>query len=225
MDLSAILAATAQTAQNHQQQAPIIDINLYWQHVATLGLREALTLIAFGAVCIVYGWRIFKILVVIGAAVIGMFVGMELGRRLGSEVWGGVIGAAALAIMAMPLTKWAVSVLSAIAGAIITGGVWYACGLSQEYMWVGALVGAVAGGMISFIIFKISVMLFTTLAGTAMVLTGVLALLNLYPDTSKDIKTFVLAHIWFVPVALIVPAIGFIFLQHKFVKGSSSWEV
>jgi hypothetical protein len=28
-----------------------------------------------------------------------------------------------------------------------------------------------------------------------------------------------------VPAALIVPTIGFVFLQNKFVKGSSSWEV
>ncbi|MDO8304020.1 MAG: hypothetical protein Q7T18_12355 [Sedimentisphaerales bacterium] len=223
MDFSTILAATANTAQNSQANA--IDINLYWQQILTLHLRESLTLIAFGAVCIIYGWRIFTILVSICAGVIGMVLGMEVGKRVGSEVWGGVIGLIVLASAAVPLLKWAVSVLAAIAGGIITGGIWYACGLPQQYLWAGALVGAVAGGMISFIVFKISVMLFTSLAGTAMALTGVLALLNLYEPTSKGIQDIVLGHIWAVPAALIIPTIGFIVLQNKFVKGSSSWEV
>jgi hypothetical protein len=223
MDLPAILAATAKAAQNNQQ-APIIDINLFWQQITTLHLRESLTLIAFGAVCILYGWRIFTILVSICAGFIGMLLGMEAGRRMGSEVWGGVIGLIVLAAAAIPLLKWAVSVLAAIAGGIITGGGWYACGLPQDYLWAGALVGAVAGGMISFIVFKISVMLFTSLAGTAMVLVGILALLNLYEPTSKNIQDIVLNHVWTVPTALIVPTIAFIFLQNKFVKGSSSWE-
>ena len=223
MDFPTILAAAAKTAQNGQQTT--IDVNLFWQQILTLHLRESLTLIAFGAVCIFYGWRIFTILVAICAGAIGMLLGMEVGRRLGSEVWGGVIGIVALAAVSVPLMKWAVSVLAAIAGGIITGGVWYACGFPQEYMWVGALVGAVAGGMISFIVFKVSVMLFTSLAGTAMVLTGVLALLHLYEPSSQGIEDLVLQHIWVVPVALIVPTLGFVFLQNKFVKGSSSWEV
>ena len=222
MDVPMLLAAAA---NNGATQSNIIDINMFWQQVLTLQLREALTLIAFGAVCILYGWRIFTILVAICAGAIGMIIGMELGRRMGSQVWGGVIGIIILAAVSIPFLKWAVAVLASIAGGIITGGIWYACGFPQEYMWAGALVGAVAGGMISFIIFKISVMLFTSLAGTAMVLAGVLALLNLYQPSSEGIKNIVLNHIWVTPVALIVPTLGFIFLQNKFVKGSSSWEV
>jgi hypothetical protein len=221
MDFTPILAEAAKAGQ----QAPVVDVNIFWQQVLTLHLRESLTLIAFGAVCILYGWRIFTILVAICAGAIGMILGMELGRRMGSEVWGGVIGIIVLAAIAIPFLKWAVAVLSAIAGGIITGGIWYACGFPPEYLWAGALVGAVAGGMISFIVFKISVMLFTSLAGTAMLLTGVLALLHLYQPSSQGIQDIVLGHIWVAPLALIVPTIGFIFLQNNFVKGSSSWEV
>jgi hypothetical protein len=221
MDCSAILAA-ADAAKN--QPVITFDVNLFWKHITSLGLRESLTLIAFGAVCILYGWRIFTILVSICAGFIGLLIGIEVGKRGGSEVWGGVIGLIVLAVAAVPLLKWAVSALAAIAGGIITGGIWYACGFPQQYMWAGALVGAVAGGMISFIVFKAAVMLFTSLAGTAMALTGVLALLHLYQPTSKNVQDIVLNHVWFVPVALIVPTIGFIFLQNKIGKGSGSAE-
>jgi hypothetical protein len=218
MDCSVILAA-AEAAKN--QPVITFDINLFWKHVTSLGLRESLTLIAFGAVCIFYGWQIFKILVSICAGFIGLIIGVELGKRGGSEVWGGVIGCVVLAAAAVPLVKWGVSVLAAIAGGIITGGIWHACGLPQQYLWAGAMVGAVAGGMISFIVFKVAVMLFTCLAGTAMAATGILALLHLYEPTSKGIADIVITHVWFVPLVMIVPTIGFIFLQNKMGKGSS----
>jgi hypothetical protein len=221
MNLSAILAA-ANAAQN--QPVITFDVVLFWKHVSSLGLRESLVLIAFGAVCILYGSQIFKILVSICAAFIGLLIGMELGKRANSEVWGGVAGCIVLAVAAVPLVKWAVSVLAAIAGGIITGGIWHACGLPQQYMWAGALVGAVAGGMISFIVFNAAVLLFTCLAGTAMAMTGILALLHLYEPTSKSIADVVLSHAWFVPLLLIVPTIGFMFLQNKMGKGSSGVE-
>ena len=59
--------------------------------------------------------------------------------------------------------------------------------------------------MISFIIFKIAVMLFSSLGGSALVVTGVLALLYLYPQTSEKVEELVFAHRWFLPVLLIVP--------------------
>jgi hypothetical protein len=218
MDYSAILAV-ADAAKN--QPVITFDVNLFWKHITSLGLRESLTLIAFGAVCVFYGSRIFTILVSICAGFIGLLIGMELGKRGGSEIWGGVVGCIVLAIAAMPLVKWGVSVLAAIAGGIITGGIWHACGFPQQYMWAGALVGAVAGGMISFIVFNAAVLLFTCLAGTAMAMTGVLALLHLYEPTSKGVADIVLTHAWFVPLVLIVPTIGFMFLQNKMGKGSS----
>ena len=154
MDFSAILAV-ADAAKN--QPVITFDVNLFWKHITSLGLRESLTLIAFGAVCVFYGSQIFKILVSICAAFIGLLIGIELGKRGNFEVWGGVIGCIVLAIAAVPLVKWAVSVLAAIAGGIITGGIWHACGLPPDYLWAGALVGAVAGGMISFIVDRKSV--------------------------------------------------------------------
>jgi hypothetical protein len=54
-------------------------------------------------------------------------------------------------------------VLGAVSGGILTAGVgwrWTASGIRLG----GGLVGLIAGGMISFIVFKIAVILFTSLA-------------------------------------------------------------
>ncbi|MDD5135700.1 MAG: hypothetical protein PHP01_09880, partial [Phycisphaerae bacterium] len=85
------------------------------------------------------------------------------------------------------------------------------------------------GGMISFIVFRISVMLFTSMGGGILVLVGLLALLHLYeesqPDSTNYIYTLVNGRNWFLPTALIfITAIGMI-IQNKLVKGASDWKL
>jgi hypothetical protein len=121
--------------------------------------------------------------------------------------------------------RWAVCVLGAVAGGILTSGIWYASGLPEKYIWAGALVGMVAGGMISFIIFKIAVVLFSSLGGSALMVVGVLAVLYRYMNTDGQIERLVCEQKWFMPVALMVPTIVGVILQNKFVKGSKDWDM
>jgi len=220
---SGVLAETSRLAADSKN--PMVSPGIFWQQIVSIGLREALGLVAFGFVCVFYGWRIYRGLVVICAAFIGMIVGISVGAKLGSEMWGGAVGLIVLAIVAFPLTKVGVAILGACAGGIITGGIWYALRLPYEYIWAGALVGFVAGGMVSFIVFRISIMLFTSLAGTAMVIFGLLAVFNLYQPTSQTIHNMVIEYQWFVPLVLILPALGCLFLQNKLIQNGSSFSL
>jgi len=138
---------------------------------------------------------------------------------------GGLIGMGVLAVLSVPLMRWAVCILGATAGAILTSGIWYACGLTERYIWAGGLIGLVAGGMISFIVFRVAVILFASLWGSGLMVIGCLALLYLYPATSVQVETLVFAQKWFLPVALTVPTLVGIIVQHKFVKGSKDWNL
>jgi hypothetical protein len=186
-------------------------------------------------VYLLYGWRVFKALTVISFGLIGMFIGISVGKGIGSQMWGGIFGLMVFAILSMPLMKYCICILGAIAGGVLTGAVWHACSLPQLYIWAGAAVGAVAGGMISFIVFRIAVMLFTSLGGSTIMMSGVLALLHQYQlfELSGEgkaagdtlIKNMVLNDQWFLPVALLTPTIVGLILQHKFIKKSSEWEI
>ena len=70
--------------------------------------------------------------------------------------------------------------LGALSGAILTGGVWLAGGLPEELAWAGGLAGLIAGGMMSFIVFKAAVVLFTSLGGSTLTVVGILAILYRY---------------------------------------------
>ena len=113
----------------------------------------------------------------------------------------------------------------AFAGAVFTAGVWYAIGLDPDYILAGALIGMVGGGMISFIVFKIAVILFTSMGGGALVLTGGLALLYRYAPANVTLENAVTNVRWVLPVALMVPMLVGLIAQHKFVKGSKEWEI
>ena len=230
MDYLTILAQASGTGNTEEVASSegIVPITWFWQQITTLEWLQAVTFMSFGVVCLFYGWRVFKILVVINFGLFGLIAGMKLTEkivRLNNQLMGGLIGMGVLAVLSVPLMRWAVCILGAAAGGIFTSGIWYACGLPEQYIWAGGLIGVVAGGMISFIIFKVAVILFSSLWGSALIVVGSLALLYINPGTSDTVQRLVFHIKWFLPVTLMVPTIiGFI-LQHKFLKSSKDWDI
>lgn len=229
MDCFAILAEAAEATSQPPPAAEgaIVPIDLIWESITSLDKLEAVTFISFGVVCLFYGWRVFRILVTISFALIGLFVGIWTNKLLigGNEVWLGIICMVLFAFFSVPLMRWGVSILGAAAGGVLTGGGWYALGLPEQYIWAGIIIGVVAGGMISFIIFKAAVMLFTSLGGSILMVMGILAIIYRYMGLDEQVKELVFVHKWFLPAMLLVPMVAGMFLQNKFVKGSRDWQV
>jgi len=225
MDYVTILA---QTTRDTSAEEAVVPMDMFWEQITSLGLLEALTFISFGVVCLFYGWRIFKVLVVINFALLGLKMGMAITGKivgLNNQFVGGIICMIILAVLSVPLMKWSVCVLGAAAGGILTSGIWYACGLTERYILAGGLIGVIAGGMISFIVFRAAVILFSSLWGSGLIVVGSLALLYLYPRTSVKVEDLVFSLKWFLPTLITVPtAIGFV-LQQKFLKKSKDWDL
>ena len=229
MDCISILAQATMsgTAPGAANEA-IVPINLFWEQITSLNIVESLTFLSFGSICLFYGWRVFKILVVISFGLLGLVLGMTIIERingLNNQLAGGLVGMTLLAVLSVPLLRWAVCILGAFAGGILTSGIWYACNLPEPYIWAGALTGIVAGGMLSFIIFKAAVMLFTSFLGSVLVVIGSLALLYVYPRTTAQVEYLIFNQNWFLPAALIVPTIVGVILQNQFVKKSKDWNI
>jgi len=201
-------------------------IAVMWQHVSTLDMVEALMFISFGVVCLFYGWRIFKILVAICFGLLGLLVGIWANQQLigGSVVWLSVICVLFFAVLSVPLMRWGVSLLGALSGGILTAGATMALGLGDERLLLaGGLIGLVAGGMISFIVFQAAVILFTSLGGSSLVAVGVLAVLYANTDP-KQLQDFVFNYHWFLPALLLVPMIIGAVLQYRLIKTAQDWS-
>jgi len=228
MDCVTILAQAVGTASAQAAEEAVVPIESFWAYITSLNLVEAITFMSFGVVCLFYGWRVFKVLVVISFALLGLFLGVSVTDKivgLNSQLWGGLVGMGLLAVLSVPLMKWAVCLLGAVAGGILSSGIWYASGLPERYILAGALIGMVAGGMISFIVFKVAVILFSSLGGSCLIVVGFLALLYLYPQTSERVEEIIFTKKWFLPTILMAPTLIGVILQNKFVKDSKDWDM
>ena len=228
MDCVTILAQAVETSSPQAAEEAVVPMQTFWSYITSLNLVEAVTFISFGVVCLFYGWRVFKILVVISFALFGLFLGVSITDKivgLNSQLWGGIVGMFLLAVLSVPLMKWAVCLLGAAAGGILSSGIWYASGLPERYILAGALVGMVAGGMISFIVFKVAVILFSSLGGSCLIVVGSLAILYIYPQTSERLEEIIFTKKWFLPTILMAPTLIGIILQNKFVKDSKDWDM
>ena len=229
MDCVAILAQTFDTASGTTAttEEGFVPIEFIWERISALNLIEALIFICFGIVCLLYGWRIFKIHVTLCFSLVGLFIGLMVNEKLvgGNGMWLGLMGMIMMAVLSLPLMRWGVSALGAVAGGILTGGIWYAFELPDAYIWAGALAGLIAGGMISFIVFKLAVVLFTSFGGSALIVTAVLAILHTYMLDPGQVQELVFNYRWFLPVALIVPTLAGIIIQNKFISGSRDWNI
>lgn len=217
-----LVAAAEETAKRQ-----VVPLDVMWKYISSLGLVEALTFISFGSVCLFYGWRVFRILVTICFGLLGLGLGVWANQRLiaGNVIWLSLICSIFFAVLSVPFMRWGVTFLGAISGGILTAGVWLAAGLPEEYVWAGGLVGLIAGGMISFIVFKIAVILFTSLGGSSLMVVGILAIIYRYMagGDGERLQVFAQANQWFVPTLLLVPmAIG-IYLQNKLSKTDQNW--
>ncbi len=227
MDILNILAVTTSPRTTEYAES-IVPLDAMWEHITSLRGFEALIMISFGSICLFYGWRIFKILVIICFSFLGLALGWLFTKKfvVGLDpLWGGIIGMASLAFASMTMLKWAVCALGTIAGGFITASLWYAAGLSEQYIWAGALIGMVAGGMIAFVVFKIAIMLFTSLGGSFLIVTGVLAILHLWPQTQDNVHDWFFNEHWFLPLLIIVPTFAGLYVQNRFIKGSAEWSV
>ena len=227
----------AEAGAQAAKRTSIVPIDLIWEQISTLTWLQALIAVSFGAVYLFYGWRIFKVLAVVCFGMLGLFAGMRLGEMVSSTnsvLWGGIIGLVVLAVLSIPLMKWAVSILGAVAGGIITSGLWYACELPEQYLWAGAIIGIIAGGMMSFIVFRISVMLFTSFGGAMLIIVGLLALLYRYElhfygqsrtEPTNFVQSLVNDYNWFLPAVLIFTTFVGMVIQNRLVKGTSDWKL
>jgi hypothetical protein len=179
-------------------------------------------LIIIGLIYLLFGFQIFRALVLVNAAVVGAYVGAYWGKEGDAETIGAVICAVIAAAIAWPTMKYAVALMGGIFGALLGASIWHALGLDPNVDWAGALVGLIGFGMLSFVLFRGSVMMYTSLQGAFMLIFGVLGLIYQYQDAAKQVSEHLKLQPFLLPAAIFIPALmGLIFQQHNTATASS----
>jgi hypothetical protein len=153
--------------------------------------------------------------VLLNAAVVGAYIGANFGEGDTATVCA-VIGAVAAAAIAWPTMKYAVAIMGGCFGALLGASLWRTLNLDPELVWAGALVGLVSFGLVSFILFRGSVMMYTSLQGAFMLVFGILGLIYQYEEFAADVTKHLKVQPYWLPAAIFIPAvIGLIFQQHN----------
>jgi len=190
--------------------------------IREIGPVQAAVMLVGGLIYLLQGWRVFKFLVVINAALAGMVLGSIVGGRYGGEEWsvyGALIGGAVLAILCWPLLRVALTLMGALAGGAAGMGVWaYAAHWHPSigpYAWVGGLVGALLLGVLAFFLFRLVVIVITSLQGSAMTVGGILSLVLLSSQIRRPLLGELEYNPHLLPILLAVPAIIGIAVQMR----------
>jgi hypothetical protein len=181
-----------------------------------MGPATAVLLVLAGAVYLALGWHLFRMLVMLNAALLGAFLGALIGERLDSVAACAFFGGFTAAAVAWPLMDYAVSIMGAVVGGVLGASIWCIAGQEPAMAWAGAMTGMVAFGMLSFILFRGSVIMFTSLQGAFMLIFGVLGLLCKYQAIAPAVAKGLAVHPMVLPAAVFVPAlVGLLFQQSQ----------
>lgn len=196
-------------------------------HLQSMSVIWAVVFLTAGLVCILNGYKFYKPVTFILALLIGASVGWALGQRIQAEsyITAGCLGAL-MAAACLPLMKYAVSIMGGLSGSFIGANAWTSVGKliaesgnkvnnSAETCWIGALIGLVVFGMLAFILFKLSIVLFTSISGSTLAVFGAMALLLQVPQWQTTVTKSMTSHTIVLPLLVLVPAIIGLILQES----------
>jgi hypothetical protein len=179
-----------------------------------MGPGLAALLVALGIVYLLFGFKMFRVLMMLNAAALGAAIGISLGQKTEIGFALMVLCGFVAAAVTWPLMKWAVAILGGLAGALLGASVWQTFGLDPHFAWSGALTGLVLFGLLSFIIFRGSVTMYMSLQGAAMLILGVLGLVCKYEQIAPKVTSTMTLKPFLLPMAVIIPAIiGMLYQQ------------
>jgi len=182
-----------------------------------MGALTAAMLVLAGAIYLIYGVYAYRMLVTLNAAVMGAYIGGMLGDKAGNATAGAMVGGFAAAALSWPLMKYAVAIMGGIFGMCLGASIWRACGQDAAYAWSGGGMGLIFFGMLSFLIFRGSIMMFMSLQGSVMLVFGLLGLIYKYQDVAPKVTEGLTAKTFILPMIIMVPAtLGLIWQQTQY---------
>ena len=180
--------------------------------------------VAAGLVCLLQGFKLYKGVVIALALLVGLAVGYRLGQIVEAEmIVAGCLGVL-LAVLAWPLMKYAVAIAGGVAGAFMGANAYAAItieaakhghNLDPSLTWVGALGGLMVVGLLSFLLFQVAVVIFTSVSGSVLAVLGIFALLMQVPGWGDGIVRGLTNSPIVLPLLVIVPAVIGLVLQQQ----------
>ena len=181
-----------------------------------LDWRVALAMVPLGIVSLMFGFRIFKAMVIIYSAVAAAVAGWWLVSVYFERpdlAWVGIlVGGLAMALVAWPLVEFFVGFWGAMAGGLIGQTVTQAID-NQALMLIGAALGVVLGAILAVAFFRFMIILMTSTVGAYLLCFGVAALFYQIEQVRPDLQGAIRSTPWLLPAALAAVALAGLIYQ------------
>lgn len=180
-----------------------------------MGPGSSALMIAAGIVFLLYGYSLYKVLVTLNAAAFGAIIGAMIGREIDHMLAGAFLGAFCAAAITLPTMKYAVAVMGALLGAVLGAGTWQSVQLPPSIVWAGALIGLVFFGMLSFILFRGSIIMYTSFQGSIMLVFGLFGFVLKYQQAANELMSRLDPQPLALPICILIPTIlGLLYQQN-----------
>ncbi len=190
--------------------------------LAGMHIVWASVLVVVGALCVLNGYRWHKWVIVICAFLLGLGLGHMLSQQMGqSRIVMAAIGLLC-AVAATPFVRYAVAVFGGLTGAFIGANAWSLFSAAPDSHLAGAAMGFILLGMAAFIMYRLVIVLFTSIGGGAMAVLGILTLMLHVPSWESAIRNSLQANDMLLPLLVTVTAVTGLVLQHGAIKGSDA---
>ena len=190
---------------------------MMFQHPLEMGL----VFLVLGLVFLLYGYKLYKILVSVVFAGIGGLVGMLIGVHFGAPGWLiGLIGAIVLGILAWPLFRIGWGILGGAVFAAIA--LPFAVALTQSPVlgYTLAAVAFIAGMVLTIVLMRPLIIISTSISGAATLVEGVLLMLIRWPSAGDPIRAALESKPYLFVVLVALPAILGAILQWRDTAGA-----
>lgn len=143
----------------------------------TFVTTAALVLIGLGALNCFFGFKVFRVILLIGGFLLGAALGGSVTTNENTALILAFVGGLLGAFIGYLLYLFQVIIAGALLGALVVAVVFGLLGVGSESLSTLSLVGALIGAVIAFFLRAYIVMLNTAFSGAAQVVYGVLLLI------------------------------------------------
>ncbi len=220
--LALVLASASAFAADKKAAAPALPEVPAALTPAEADAFLAAVLLFFGIIYSAFGYTLFRLAVTLNVAALGIWAGFFAGKQFDARLPGMVIGGVLFAALAWPAMRLAVAVCGGLVGFVIGVAVWRSLDLADNYAVAGGLIGAIFLFMLSFSLFKLSILAFTAIQGAVMIIAGVLGLLLKYPPVDERITTWTSQQPAILPIALLALSLIALIFQQQWHRQAAS---
>jgi hypothetical protein len=206
VDPSTLLPQTQQAVETLLQDP--------WSALRSVHPVEGGILVIIGLAMLLYGFRIYKALVIITYAMVGVYLGALLAGALHFNPLIGMIGGAiVLGVAAWPLYLIGWGMLGGAVFAGLAAAATSALTPSTAYMIVAAVAAGVLGIVLTVLIMRPLIIIITAIIGGVVLVEGLLVMALLLPSFGEPVVKSLQDHPYAQAAVVAIPAILGLILQ------------